>query len=93
VTVAVSAAPSQCRGVAIHSAREDRLRTGLYPPPAPDATGTITAASNSKNSIGGPVTIRLVGGGQGLELTIAGGDQSFPFCNDNDSARHYYCGA
>jgi hypothetical protein len=59
------------------------------------ATGTITAASDPKNPIGGPVTIKLVGGGQGLELTIAGGDQGFPFCNsnDNDAAMHYYCGA
>jgi hypothetical protein len=59
------------------------------------ATGTITAASNPKNPAGGPVTITLVGGGQGLELSIAGGDQGFPFCNgnDNDAARHYYCGA
>jgi hypothetical protein len=56
------------------------------------ATGAITAASNPKDPIGGPVTIKLVGGGQGLELTIAGGDQGFPFCNSND-ASHYYCGA
>jgi hypothetical protein len=59
------------------------------------ATGTITAATDSKQPIGGPVTIKLVGAGQGLELTIAGGDHGFPFCNDNDTdaARHYYCGA
>ena len=31
------------------------------------------------------MTIKLVGGGQGLELSIAGGDQGFPFCNSNDS--------
>jgi len=42
-------------------------------------TGAITGASNPKDPIGGPVTIQLVGGGQGLELTIAGGDQGFPF--------------
>lgn len=59
------------------------------------AGGAITAASNPNNSIGGPVTINLVGGGQGLQLWIAGGDQGFPFCNDNDNedASHYYCGA
>jgi hypothetical protein len=59
------------------------------------ATGIITGASNPKNPIGGPVTIKLVGGDQGLELFIPGGDQGFPFCdnNDNDTARHYYCGA
>jgi hypothetical protein len=58
------------------------------------ATGTITAASNPNKPIGGPVTIKLVGGGQGLELTIAGGDQGFPFCNNNDdAAAQYYCGA
>ena len=59
------------------------------------ATGTITAASNPKDPIGGPVTIKLVGGGQGLQLWMAGGDQGFPFCNSNDNldASHYYCGA
>jgi hypothetical protein len=59
------------------------------------ATGIVTAASDPKNPIRGPVIIKLVGGGQGLELTIAGGDQGFPFCNnnDNDTARHFYCGA
>jgi hypothetical protein len=59
------------------------------------ASGTITASSNPKDPIGGPVTITLVGGGQGLQLWIAGGDQGFPFCNsnDDDAARHYYCGA
>jgi hypothetical protein len=59
------------------------------------ATGAITAASNPKDPIGGPVTIKLVGGGQGLQLWMAGGDQGFPFCNSNDTldASHYYCGA
>jgi hypothetical protein len=57
------------------------------------ATGIITADSNPKNPIGGRVTMKLVGAGQGLELTIAGGDQGFPFCNDNDAASIYYCGA
>jgi hypothetical protein len=62
---------------------------------ADTATGAITAASDSKHSIGGPVTIKLVGGGQGLQLSVAGGDQGFPFCNSNDDlgASHYYCGA
>jgi hypothetical protein len=59
------------------------------------ATGAITAASNPKHPIGGPVTIKLVGDGQGLQLSVAGGDQGFPFCNSNDNldASHYYCGA
>jgi hypothetical protein len=59
------------------------------------AAGIITAASNPNNPIGGPVTVTLVGGGQGLQLWVAGGDQGFPFCNSNDdeTARHYYCGA
>ena len=56
------------------------------------ATGAITGASNPKDPIGGPVTIKLVGGGQKLQLWMAGGDQGFPFCNSND-ASHYYCGA
>ena len=59
------------------------------------ATGAITAASNPKDPSGGPVTIKLVGEGQGLQLWIAGGDQGFPFCNSNDNldASHEYCGA
>jgi hypothetical protein len=59
------------------------------------ATGAVTAASNSKNPVGGPVSITLVGGGQGLQLSVAGGEQGFPFCNSNDNldASHYYCGA
>jgi serine/threonine-protein kinase len=59
------------------------------------ATGAITAASNLKQPTGGPVTIKLDGGGQGLQLSVAGGDQGFPFCNNNDNldASHYYCGA
>jgi hypothetical protein len=59
------------------------------------ATGAITAASNSKDPIGGPVTIKIVGDGAGLQLWMTGGDQGFPFCNSNDNvaASHYYCGA
>ena len=59
------------------------------------ASGAITAASNPKSPIGGAVSIKLVGGGQGLNLTVAGGDQGFPYCNSNDAgaARNYYCGA
>jgi hypothetical protein len=59
------------------------------------ATGVITAASNPREPLGGPVTITLVGGGQGLELWVAGGDQGFPFCSSNDNldGSHYYCGA
>jgi hypothetical protein len=59
------------------------------------AVGAITAASNPKDPVGGPVTIKLVGDGQGLQLSVAGGDRGFPFCNSNDNrdASHYYCGA
>jgi hypothetical protein len=59
------------------------------------ATGVITAASNPQHPTGGPVTIKLVGDGQGIQLWTAGGDQGFPFCNSNDNldAGHYYCGA
>jgi hypothetical protein len=56
------------------------------------ASGVITAASDPKRPIGGPVTIKLVGGGRGLQLWETGGDQGFSFCNSND-ASHYYCGA
>jgi hypothetical protein len=43
----------------------------------------------------GPVTIQLLGDGQGLELTIAGADSGVPFGNGNDSgaASHYHRGA
>jgi hypothetical protein len=57
------------------------------------ATGAITAASNPKDPIGGPVTIKLVGSGQGLQLTVAGGDQGFPFCNSNDNLDASHQGA
>ena len=59
------------------------------------ATGSVTASTSARTAVGGPVTITLVGAGQGLQLTVAGGDQGFPFCNsnDDDAARHYYCGA
>ena len=58
------------------------------------AIGTITAATDSKQPIGGPVSVRLVRSGQGVDLSIAGGDQGFPFCNSNDpAAAQYYCGA
>ena len=59
------------------------------------ATGAVTATSDPKHPIGGQVSIHVVGDGQGLELTVAGADQGFPFCNnnDNDTAMHYYCGA
>lgn len=56
------------------------------------AAGTITASSNPKSPRGGPVSVKLVGGGQGLELTIAGGDQGFEFCKAN-ATTHFYCGA
>jgi len=59
------------------------------------AIGVITAASNPQEAIGGPVKLKLVGGGQGLQLWVAGGDQGFPFCSSNDNldASHYFCGA
>jgi hypothetical protein len=56
------------------------------------ATGAVTAASNSKNPVGGPASITLVGGGQGLQLTVAGGDTGFGFCNSTATDRSY-CGA
>ena len=59
------------------------------------ATGAVTAALNLKDPSGGPVTIKLVGDGQGLQLSVAGRDQGSPFYNSNDNlhASHYYCGA
>jgi hypothetical protein len=56
------------------------------------ATGAITGASNPKEPIGGPVKVQLEGGGQGLNLWVAGGDQGFGFCNSN-SPGSGLCGA
>ena len=55
----------------------------------------LPTASPSTTTSASTDTITLVGAGQGLQLTVAGGDQGFPFCNsnDDDAARHYYCGA
>jgi hypothetical protein len=59
------------------------------------ATGAITAASNPKDPIGGPVTINLVDGGRGMHLSIAGGDNGFPFCKivNGSPANSADCGA
>ena len=55
------------------------------------ATGTVTAESDPLNDpIGGPVTVTLVGGGQGLQLSH-GLESQFPFCNST-TATHFYCG-
>jgi hypothetical protein len=53
------------------------------------------APSAAADILGGPVSIRLVDDGQGLELTIAGGDQGFPCCHskNDDAAGQYDCGA
>jgi hypothetical protein len=56
------------------------------------ASGTITASTNPKSPVGGPVSLALTGGGQGLDLTIAGGDQRFPFCKAGGTDRTL-CGA
>ena len=55
--------------------------SGVQPPPAqPDHTayGNITSGGNAPT--GSYVTITLVDGGQGALLSVAGADNSFPFC-------------
>jgi len=56
---------------------------------------TCPAASRKLANPGGErgqgVTVTLVGGGQGLQLS-RGKEQQFPYCNANDTS-HYYCGA
>jgi hypothetical protein len=50
------------------------------PPPQPDHTayGNITSGGNAPP--GTYVTITLVDGGNGVLLSVAGGDNGFPFC-------------
>jgi serine/threonine protein kinase len=56
------------------------------------ATGTVTASSAPDSTVAGdPVTVTLVGNGQGLKLS-RGKEQQFPYCNSN-SPGNYYCGA
>lgn len=56
------------------------------------ATGTVTASSAPDSTVvGDPVTVTLVGNGQGLKLS-RGKEQQFPYCNSN-SPSNYYCGA
>lgn len=58
------------------------------------ATGMATAVSQPKNdTVGEPVTAKVVNGGQGLEVSM-GRMQQFPFCNSNVTSDyyHYYCG-
>ncbi|OBA80767.1 hypothetical protein A9W99_16010 [Mycobacterium sp. 1164966.3] len=56
------------------------------------ATGTVTASSAPDSTVvGDPVTVTLVGNGQGLKLS-RGKEQQFPYCNAN-SPSNYYCGA
>jgi hypothetical protein len=56
------------------------------------ATGAITAADELECHRPADGIFWIRGGGQGLQLSVAGGDQGFPFCNSSD-ASHYYCGA
>jgi hypothetical protein len=50
------------------------------PPPQPDHTayGNITSGGNAER--GSYVTITLVDSGQGVLLSVANGDNGFPFC-------------
>ena len=53
------------------------------------ATGTVTASSSSNSTVpGDPVTVTLVGDGQGLQLS-RGSEQQFPYCNTNATTQFY----
>ena len=56
------------------------------------ATGSVTASSNTSSTVpGDPVTVTLVGNGQGLQLS-RGQEKQFPYCNNNATTQ-IYCGA
>jgi hypothetical protein len=56
------------------------------------ATGSVTASSDTNSTVpGDPVTVTLVGNGQGLELS-RGQEKQFPYCNTNATTQ-IYCGA
>jgi hypothetical protein len=50
------------------------------PPPQPDHTAYGNITSGGKAETGSYVTITLVDGGNGVLLSVANGDQNFPFC-------------
>jgi hypothetical protein len=50
------------------------------PPPQPDHTAYGHITSGGKAEVGSYVTITLVDGGQGALLSVANGDNQFPFC-------------
>ncbi len=57
-----------------------RLGSVQGPPSQPDTTayGNITGGGNAQP--GSYVTVTLVDGGQGVTLSVANGDNGFPFC-------------
>jgi hypothetical protein len=65
------------------------------PPPQPDHTayGNITSGGNAP--VGSYVTITLVDGDRGVLLSVAGGDNGFPFCKvvNGGYANSADCGA
>lgn len=50
------------------------------PPPQPDYTAYGFITSGGQAEPGSYVTITLVDGGQGVLLSVANGDNNFPFC-------------
>jgi len=50
------------------------------PPPQPDHTAYGAITSGGKAPVGSYVTITLVDSGQGALLSVANGDNGFPFC-------------
>jgi hypothetical protein len=50
------------------------------PPPQPDHTAYGNITSGGKAEAGSYVTLTLVDGGNGLLLSVANGDNNFPFC-------------
>lgn len=65
------------------------------PPPQPDHTayGNITSGGHAER--GSYVTLTLVDGGNGLLLSVANGDNGFPFCKrvNGDYVNSADCGA
>jgi hypothetical protein len=72
-----------------------RISSVQPPPPQPDhiAYGNIISGGNAPT--GSYVTITLVDGGQGALLSVAGADNSFPFCKmvNGTYANSADCGA
>jgi hypothetical protein len=68
------------------------FKLGSVQGPPPAAYGYVTGGVKE---VGSYVTLTLVDGGQGLLLSVGGGDQNFPFCKivNGNKVNSYDCGA